>query len=54
MEPQKYKVLNGEELTKIIKNQLPTDANKMKNLSSDDIEEIKSTCECGERKSESA
>lgn len=41
MEPQKYKVLNGEELTKIIKNQLPTDANKMKNLSSDDIEEIK-------------
>ena len=41
MEPQKYKVLNGEELTKIIKNQLPTDANKMKNLSSDDIAEIK-------------
>lgn len=41
MEPQKYKVLNGEELTKIIKNQLPTDANKMNNLSSDDIEEIK-------------
>lgn len=41
MEPQKYKVLNGEELTKIIKNQLPTDANKMKNLSADDIAEIK-------------
>ena len=41
MEPKKYKVLNGEELTKIIKNQLPTDANKMKNLSADDIAEIK-------------
>lgn len=41
MEPQKYKVLNGEELTKIIKNQLSTDADKMKNLSADDIAEIK-------------
>ena len=41
MEPQKYKVLNGEELTKIIKNQLSTDADKMKNLSVDDIAEIK-------------